>query len=55
MTKIQACIDARRALMDQCFDGGDARHREHMQQLDNAHNRCLKFLERCLDDEGCHE
>jgi hypothetical protein len=53
---LNACIAARRAVMDQCYQGGDSGHKEQVRNLENAVTRCFKYLERCKrDDESCKE
>ena len=34
------CIDRRQKIMNQCFGGGDARHKGHVDQMWNGINRC---------------
>jgi len=56
--KLNKCIAARRAVMDQCFQGGDSGHQEQVRNLDYAVENCFRELEaRCKrnDDESCKE
>jgi len=54
IAKLNACIAARQAVMDRCFNGGNKGHKEQVQNLENAIRNCFKFLERCMrDDESC--
>lgn len=53
---LNACIAARRAVMDRCYQGGDSGHQEQVRNLENAVARCFKYLEKCgRDDESCQE
>jgi len=54
--KLNACIAARRAVMDTCYKGGDEGHNRQVQNLENAIETCFKYLERCRrNDESCKE
>jgi hypothetical protein len=56
--KLNKCIAARRAVMDQCYQGGDRGHQEQVRNLQYAVENCFRELEaRCTrdDDESCKE
>jgi len=44
-----SCISARRAIMNQCFDGGDNAHRAELQRVLNTRAVCLAKKKEC----GC--
>lgn len=51
---LQRCCDARRQIMDECFRGGDERHRKHHEEVCmEAVRRCRQLIEegRCKQDD----
>lgn len=55
--KLNACIAARRAVMDTCYKGGNEGHREQVRNMESAVRKCFTELEaRCRrNDESCKE
>lgn len=39
------CIKARRAIMDQCFKGGDDDHLNQLELVLRGHRRCVGFID----------
>lgn len=46
MALFQACIMARETIMNQCFGGGDAGHKEQVQQRKNGYKKCDAIFKR---------
>ena len=42
--QFQACIDAREAIAQECFKGGDAKHRDAIQDYKNGANKCRQRM-----------
>lgn len=58
MARIGSCINARQALMDRCFNGGDPGHRQEVVELNKSFGRCIKISleKKCGDrDDGCEK
>jgi len=53
LRKFKACIAARIAINDKCYDGGDAGHLEQVAIMTNGADNCIEILkEDCGGDEG---
>lgn len=51
--RFAACIQARTALMDQCFRGGNEAHRKKLNETSQGQQRCVNFIRlKCSSGKG---
>jgi Novel toxin 16 len=53
-TKFEACIQARKKLMDECFRGGDSKHRLALREYLIGQEKCVQIIKdkKCFDPEA---